>query len=91
LIATLLRGYLHEDWDADYETAAEARDAFLQDISADERQAFAVECDAFHRLTAGLSLRDLSRVLQDSLESAWQPASTTEVRAVLSARERGRG
>ena len=85
LITALMRGYLHEDWDADYESAAEAREAFLQDVSTGERRAFAVECDAFHTLTAGLPLRDVVRVLQEALGGAWAPADLSEVRSVLSA------
>lgn len=83
MLSTFLRGYLHQDWEADYETPVEARDAFLADTSADERREFALECGAFRRLTDELSLGDLVRVLDDSLGSAWAPASASEVREVL--------
>ncbi len=83
LVAAFLRGYLHQDWEADYEAPEEARDAFLEDASPEERRAFLRECEAFHTLTASLDLADVSRVLQDSLGSAWQPAALAEVRRVL--------
>lgn len=83
LLGTFLRGYLHEDWMGDHETAAEARDAFLRDTSADERRTFAAECEAFHALTAALPLELLRRAIRESLGSAWYPETVEEVRAVL--------
>lgn len=86
MLATFLRGYLHEEWTADYETAVEARQAFLEDASPAERLAFARECEAFHTLTARLSFDELVRVLHEALGSAWQPEDADEVRRVLQAR-----
>lgn len=83
LVAAFLRGYLHEDWAADYESAVEAREAFLADASAEERHAFALECGAFQTLTARLTVDEMVRVLHESLGSAWQPADLAEVRRVL--------
>mgnify|MGYP001175526340 CR=1 FL=1 len=83
LVGVFLRGYLHEDWEADFETAVEARDAFLDDASAAERRAFAVECEALHVLTAALTLDEWLPVLHVRFGSAWQPASVDEVRQVL--------
>lgn len=83
MVATFLRGYLHEDWTADYESAFEAREAFLEDASPEERRAFTLECGAFHTLTAGLSFDEMLRVLHEALGSAWQPEHLTEVRRVL--------
>lgn len=83
MLSTFVRGYLHEDWVTDYETAAEARDAFLADASAEERHEFALECEVFHKRTQGLSLGDVTRVLGESLGSAWAPTSLDEVREVL--------
>ena len=83
LVAAFLRGYLHQDWEADHETPEEARDAFLEDASLEDREAFLRECEAFHTRTASLALADVARVLQDALGSAWQPADLAEVRRVL--------
>lgn len=83
LLAAFVRGSLHEQWQAEYETAAEARDAFVRDLSAGERRAFAMECEAFLALTAGLDLAGLLPVLRESLESGWAPGGVEEVRAVL--------
>ena len=83
MLSTFLRGYLHEDWMADYETAVEARDTFLADASADERREFAMECRTFHERTSTLSFEDLTRVIGESLGSAWAPADVAEVHDVL--------
>ena len=83
MLSTFLRGYLHEDWTLDYESPAEARDAFLQDASADERRGFAAECEAFHARTASLSLDEVREVLDAALGGHWRPESLDEVRAVL--------
>lgn len=90
LLATFLRGYLHEDWQLDYETPAEARDAFLADASPEERRAFALECEIFLARTAALSLGEVRRVLAEALGSAWHPATLDEVRGLLGAGRRRR-
>jgi hypothetical protein len=90
LVAAFLRGYLHQDWEADYETPEDARDAFLEDASPDERREFLRECEAFHTLTSSLDLADLVTVLQVALGSAWQPEDPAEVRRVLSGGRRRR-
>jgi hypothetical protein len=83
VLATFVRGYLHEDWVLDYETAHDARDEFLRDALPAERREFHEECEIFHQRTGGLSIDQLRQVLADGLGSAWSPADVAEVRDVL--------
>lgn len=83
MLATFLRGYLHEDWGLDYETAQDARNDFLRDASPEERREFLRECEIFHERTTHLTWEDMRRVLSESLGSAWSPVDTSEVRDVL--------
>jgi hypothetical protein len=83
ILATFVRGYLHEDWDLDYETARDARDEFLRDALPEERQEFRRECAIFLERTAALTLEDLREVIARGLGSAWAPADAAEVRDVL--------
>lgn len=83
VLSTFLRGYLHEDWGLDYETASGARDEFLKDATAAERREFRTECEIFHARTAQLTFADVKDVLAGALGSAWQPEDVDEVREVL--------
>lgn len=83
VLATFVRGYLHEDWMLDYETAHEARDEFLRDALPAERREFREECEIFHQRTSRLSIEELRQVLAAGLGSAWSPADAEEVRDVL--------
>ena len=83
VLSTFLRGYLHEDWQLDYETTREARDEFLKDATGAEREAFLAECEIFHARTAPLSFAELREVIAGALGSAWEPENPDEVREVL--------
>ncbi len=83
MVATFLRGYLHQDWAMDYESPQQARDVFLDDASADEREAFTREAGRLAGVLAPLSLRDATRLLTDRLGGQWQPESLDEVRSVF--------
>lgn len=83
ILATFVRGYLHQDWELDYETPREARDEFLRDASQGERHEFRKECEIFHERTQRLTIEDVRQVLAEGLGSAWTPAVLAEVRDVL--------
>ena len=83
VLSTFLRGYLHEDWQLDYETARDARQEFLEDATRAEREAFLAECEIFHARTAQLSFAELREVLAGALGSAWEPDDADDVREVL--------
>jgi hypothetical protein len=83
MLATFLGGCLREGWQIDYETPAEARDAFLVDVSPAERREYALECTAFHERTAHLALADVQSLISGVFGSGWAPADEQEIRAVL--------
>lgn len=83
LIATFLRGYLHQDWAMDYETPRDARNAFLEDADAGERKAFEREAGRLAGVIATLSLRDVTVLLTERLGGAWMPDSLDEVHSVF--------
>ena len=85
VLNTFLRGYLHQDWTLEYESAREARDAFLEDASAEEREEFARECAIFHERTASLDLDALREALEAAFGTTWWPEDAAEVRDVLRA------
>lgn len=86
IVAAFLRGYLHQDWMMDYESAQHARDVFLDDASADERTEFAREALHLERLLAAMPLRDVTLVLTERLGGQWLPESLDEVHSVFALR-----
>ena len=83
LIATFLRGYLHQDWAMDYESPQDARNAFLEDVDAGERRAFDREVGRLAGVIARLSLGDVTALLTERLGGAWMPGSLDDVRSVF--------
>ena len=76
-------GYLHEDFIAEYGSAAGALRAFAEDASAAERQRFRKEVQRFLDVTAPLDFAKL-RVLLERLGSRWTPPSREAVVTWLS-------
>lgn len=77
-----LRGYLHEDFGAEYGGAAAAAKAFCQDATPAERSALAADWSAFRGLTRGWPVSAVAGVLTQELGGAWVPRSTRELSAV---------
>ena len=77
-----LRGYLHEDWQDEYETPAEAAEQFCEDADAEERQHVALEWIAFCEQTKNLSLPATASLLSDKLGSSWHLKSPEELQAI---------
>src|SRR5882672_8545968 len=77
-----LRGYLHEDWQEDHNTPAEAAQQFCEDASAEERQDVAREWEAFRQRTKNLSLPATAALLSTQLGSAWQPKTPDQIEAI---------
>ena len=63
LIATFLRGYLHQDWAMDYESPQQARDVFLDDASSDERAEFVREAARLSTVLAHMPLGEVATLL----------------------------
>jgi hypothetical protein len=77
-----LRGYLHEDYGAEYGDAAGAAAAFCRDATPAEARELRSDWQAFRALTAGWPLDEMARVLTHEMGGAWVPASLHELAAV---------
>ena len=81
-VAAFLRGYLHEDFAAEHESAAAALTCYLEDSSPQERAALAAESVRLLAAVSKMRARDLPRLVS-ALGGAWQPEDGEEVRALL--------
>jgi hypothetical protein len=77
-----LRGYLHQDWQDEYETPAEAAEQFCDDAEGEERQRVALEWIAFREQTKNLSLPATASLLSSQLGSSWHLQSPEELEAI---------
>jgi hypothetical protein len=77
-----LRGYLHEDWREENDTAADAARQFLEDADATERQQVASEWQNFRERTKGQSLDVINRVLDQTFGAGWRVQDPRELDAV---------
>jgi post-segregation antitoxin (ccd killing protein) len=77
-----LRGYLHEDWQEDHDSPAEAAQQFCEDASTGEREDVAREWEAFRQRTKNLSLPAISALLSNHLGAAWRPETADQLDAV---------
>jgi len=77
-----LRGYLHQDWQDEYDSPDKAAREFCQDASPDERQRLADEWEAFRQQTKNLSLPAISAVLSTQLGGAWSPRGLEQFEAI---------
>jgi len=81
-VRQFLRGYLHEDWQDEYETPAEAAQQFCEDADDEERQHVALEWIAFREQTKNLSLPAIASLLSDKLGSSWHLNSLDELETI---------
>lgn len=77
-----LRGYLHQDWQDEHDTPADAAQQFCDDASHDERQEVARQWEAFRQRAKNLSLPALVGLLNQPLGAAWNPKSVEQLDAV---------
>ena len=83
LLADLFRGYLHQDFVEVHGSAEAALAAYRRDLAPRESGRLTREAADFRERTRGLPLADLRRLLADEFRSAWRPASTRAVSALL--------
>ena len=81
-VRQFLRGYLHQDWQDEYETPAEAAQQFCEDADGEERQQVALEWIAFCQQTKNLSLPVIATLLSDKLGASWHLKSPEELEAI---------
>lgn len=77
-----LRGYLHQDWQDEYTTPAEAARQFCGDASPEERNTVKDQWEAFRQQTKNLSLPAISGLLSKQLGADWSPQSTDQFDAI---------
>jgi len=77
-----LRGYLHEDWREEYDSAADAARQFAEDADAGERQQLALEWQRFREHTKNWSLAAINQVLSGTLGGSWRVTDPSELDAV---------
>jgi len=75
-------GYLHEDFAAEYGSAAAAIAAFHADAGTAEQRRFRDEARRFLAATSALELAQVQRLI-GRLGARWIPASRAEIDAVL--------
>ena len=80
----VFEGYLHEDFVAEYGSAAAAIAAFRADAEAAEARAFRDEAQRFLALTSALDFAEVQRLIT-RVGSRWIPASREELESVLGA------
>lgn len=78
----VFEGYLHEDFVAEYGSAAAAIDAFRADANATEARAFGDEARRFLGVTSTLDFAEVQRLVT-RIGSRWVPGSREELEAVL--------
>ena len=77
-----LRGYLHQDWQDEYDSPAEAAQQFCEDTDGDDRKQVADEWIAFRQHTKNLSYPAIATLLSDKLGSSWHLKSPDDLEAI---------
>ena len=86
LLASFFRGYLHQDFAEEYETAAAALDAFRKDVGAARARALEAESRRLATLVADVPLAAIRELLRREFGSGWYPRSKGEVLNLLGRR-----
>ena len=77
-----LRGYLHQDWQDEYDSPAEAAQQFCEDADPVERKQVAHEWLDFCNHTKNLSLPAIAGLLSDKLGSSWHAKSSSDLETI---------
>jgi len=83
MIRTLLRGYLHEDFVAEHESAEGAVRAFCKDASPAEVRKLIAEWRMLSVNTANWTVGEIASFLTKDLGGAWSPQSKRELAQVF--------
>jgi hypothetical protein len=83
-LRSFLRGYLHEDWKQEYESAEQAAHDFWEDADPEERSRVRGEWLTFAESVKGQPLNTITNRLRD-LGSAWRPSSESDLDAITRA------
>lgn len=81
-LAGFLGGYLHDDWQLDHESAAEAAYAFIGEADLDDVEELAADWAVLVAATRELDLEAINRLLRERFHCGWHLAAKTELEAV---------
>lgn len=87
-VAAFLGGYLHEDFETDYRSAAQAAFAFAGEADEDDLQQLAAEWEVVRAAARALPLPELNRLLRERFRCGWYLLSASEVEGVAQELER---
>lgn len=82
-VATLCRGYLHQDMLAEHGSLLGAVEAFLADLAPEDADAVASEGERLLLVIAGRTLDTIRADFTDQFRSSWHPAHVADVVSVL--------
>jgi len=83
VVRTLLRGYLHEDYEAEHGSAEGAVRAFCEGVSPQEREKLAEEWRRLSAQTADWTVAEIGVLLTRDFGGAWMPGSKRELAQLL--------
>ena len=81
-LAAFVGGYLHEDWQLEFGSAAEAAYAFIGEADLDDVEELAADWAMLVEGTRDLDLEALNRLLRERFRSGWYVTSKSEIEAV---------
>ncbi len=81
-LAAFLAGYLHEDWQLEFASPAEAVFAFIGAADLDDVEELAADWEALVEAARSLELDEINRLLHERFRCAWQISSKREIEAV---------
>jgi hypothetical protein len=87
-LAGFLGGYLHDDWQLGFRSAAEAVYAFIGEADLDDVEEHAADWAVLVEATRELDLETVNRLLRERFRSGWHLTSKDEIEAVQQELER---
>jgi hypothetical protein len=81
-LSSLFGGYLHQDFTAEHGSAANAVQARLAEMRADEARELSADWRRFLNLTHGMDPQARARVLRELAGGAWAPGDEREFEVV---------
>ncbi len=87
-LAGFLGGYLHEDWQLEFGSAAEAVYAFIGEADLDDVEELAGDWAVLVAATRDLDLERTNSLLRERFRSGWSLTSKNEIEAVAAELER---
>ena len=81
-LAAFLGGYLHEDWQLGFASAAEAAYAFVGGADLDDVEELAADWTVLMDATHDLDLAGVNLLLRERFRSAWHLTAKSELQAV---------